>query len=84
MVSDKDISAVLRLLPQDAEYFFCNAPTSRALPASELHAMAAQFGLKGKTYPSVSEAYDAAVSDGVTTFVGGSNFIVCEILSRFS
>ena len=84
MVSDKDISAVLRLLPQDAEYFFCNAPTSRALPASELQAMAAQFGLKGKTYPSVSEAYDAAVSDGVTTFVGGSNFIVCEILSRFS
>ena len=84
MVSDKDISAVLRLLPQDAEYFFCNAPTPRALPASELQAMAAQFGLKGKTYPSVSEAYDAAVSDGVTTFVGGSNFIVCEILSRFS
>ena len=80
MVSDKDIDAVLRLLPTDAEYYFCNAPTARALPAAELQALAARHNLHGKVYASVEEAYTAALSTEVTTFVGGSNFIVCEVL----
>lgn len=83
MVSDKDISAVLNLLPNNARYFFCNAPTARALPAAELQALAAPFGLNGEVFGSVEEAYNAAVSDDVTTFVGGSNFIVCEILKKY-
>lgn len=83
MVSDKDISAVLNLLPKNARYFFCNAPTARALPALELQALASTFDLNGEVYGSVEEAYNAAVSDDVTTFVGGSNFIVCEILKKY-
>lgn len=82
MVRDKDISAVLKLLPTDARYFFCNAPTSRALPAAELQSMSAEYGLKGDVYPSVLDAYHAARNDGGTTFVGGSNFIVCEVLGE--
>lgn len=83
MVRDKDISAVLNLLPKNAKYYFCNAPTTRALPAAELQTMAAEFGLIGEVFDSVEEAYDAAVSDKATTFVGGSNFIVSEVLHRF-
>ena len=82
MVRDKDISAVLALLPKNADYFFCNAPTQRALPASELQEMSAQFGLNGNVYTSILEAYHSAIKEGVTTFVGGSNFIVSEVLAE--
>ena len=83
MVRDKDISSVLSLLPKDARYFFCNAPTPRALPAVELQYIALANGLKGDTFPSVLEAYNAAIEDDGTTFVGGSNFIVSEVLALF-
>lgn len=68
------------------EYYFCNAPTPRALPAAELQQMAIQEGLSGDTYPSAMAAYEAALSNATcndTIFVGGSNFIVCEILALF-
>jgi len=83
MVRDKDISAVLKYLPTQAIYYFCNADTPRALPAFELQQLAEPFGLKGETYPSIVDAYRAALSDADasdTIFVGGSNFIVCEVM----
>ena len=83
MVRDKDISSVLALLPKNAEYFFCNAPTPRALPANELQEMSASFGLKGEVYNSVEEAFNSALSPSVTTFVGGSNFIVSQIIGKY-
>lgn len=83
MVRDKDISSVLKLLPQKAKYYFCNAPTARALPAAELQSMAAEYGLIGDVYPSVEDAFDSAVCESTTTFVGGSNFIVSEVLKKF-
>lgn len=82
MVRDKDISAVLRLLPVNARYFFCNAKTQRSLPAQDLHDMAATFGLNGDVYDSVKEALDDAISEDKTTFIGGSNFIVAEAMSN--
>ena len=74
-------------------YYFCNAPTPRALPAAELARMAQSHGLKGEVYASIDEALDAALShtshvDDVPSdqrpivFVGGSNFIVCEAMRR--
>ena len=83
MVRDKDISSVLALLPKNAEYFFCNAPTTRSLPANELQEMSASFGLKGEVYNSVEEAFNSALSPSVTTFVGGSNFIVSQIIGKY-
>ncbi len=83
MVSDKDIPAVLQHLPKKARYFWCNAPTSRAMPAEELAELADQFELYGEVYPSVEEAFNAAVSPDVTTFVGGSNFVVAEVLKKY-
>jgi len=83
MVKDKEISAVLELMPKRAEYYFCNAHTQRSMPAAELQEMASGYGLKGKTYSSVNEAFDAAKADAIATdiiYVGGSNFVVAEIL----
>jgi len=83
MVRDKDIHAVLKLLPSAATYYFCNAPTPRALPATELSQMCQEFELKGDCFPSAKEAYLAAKASSSkedAIFVGGSNYIVCEIL----
>lgn len=85
MVRDKDISSVLKNLPCDAIYYFCNADTPRALPASELQQMAAPFALQGSVYASIVEAYRTALSEASpadTIFIGGSNFIVCEVLKE--
>ena len=85
MVSDKDIEAVLKQLPAEATYYFCNAPTPRALPAQKLAEMAAAYHLAGKVYNSIDEAIDAALSrlnGRQIAFIGGSNFIVCEAMKR--
>ncbi|MBR2493425.1 MAG: bifunctional folylpolyglutamate synthase/dihydrofolate synthase [Paludibacteraceae bacterium] len=84
MVGDKDITSMLKLLPKDAIYYFCNAQIPRALPAEELKRKASEFGLKGNAYSSVSDALDSAKHDASTNdfiFVGGSNFTVAEIIT---
>ncbi len=82
MVGDKDITSMLKLLPKDASYYFCNASIPRALPAADLKAKAAEFGLQGSAYASVAEALAAAQRDASENdfiFIGGSNFTVAEI-----
>ena len=83
MVNDKDIDHVLQLLPRNAEYYFCKADIPRGLDANILAQKAFDFGLRGKVYDSVRDAYrsaqNAALFDDVV-FVGGSNFIVAEVV----
>ena len=83
MVSDKDVSAVLSLLPSDAVYYFTQADSHRAIPASQFRQMANEAGLHGRAFTSVIEAveqaiYEAAADD--TVFIGGSNYVVGEAL----
>jgi len=83
MVNDKDIDSILKLLPQQAIYYFCKADMPRGLDASALQAKAATFGLSGKTYSSVKKAFNTAKNYADKkdfVFVGGSTFIVAEIL----
>ena len=83
VVNDKDLAAMLSLLPQTAIYYFCKADIPRGLPASELHRDAALIGLQGEVYPSVRTAYDAALhaaGQDDLVFVGGSFFTVAEVL----
>lgn len=83
MVKDKDISTVLSLMPKNAEYLFTNASTQRSLPAAELQRMATEYGLSGNAYPSVKEAFEAAkAASGADDmiYIGGSNFVVAEVL----
>jgi len=87
MVNDKDISAVLALLPKDAIYYFTQANILRALPAIELMQNANDFGLVGNTYQTVTAAIEAVLKDAGKNdfiFIGGSNFIVGEALPVFS
>ena len=83
MVRDKDISKMLALFPTEATYYFAKANIPRGLPADELQAKAAPFGLMGKTYPSVKRALAAAKRRTATNdliYVGGSTFVVAEVI----
>ena len=83
VVNDKDVHAMLSLLPKDAVYYFTNAQIPRALPANELQQLAKTYGLIGQNYPTVQEALQAAKNDASeqdAIFVGGSNFIVAEVV----
>ena len=83
MVSDKDQSEVLALLPTNAYYYFTKANIPRATEPEELAAKAAPFGLKGKSYPFVHQALSEALANAGKNdlvFVGGSTYVVAEIL----
>ena len=83
VVNDKDLSRILPLFPKDAAYYFCMPDIPRGLESSVLQKEAAVYGLKGKTYPSVNEALkfatEAANYDDLV-FVGGSTFVVAEVV----
>ena len=83
VVADKNPSAILRLLPTDAVYYFTRANIPRALDEKDLAQKATEFGLKGECYLSVQEAFNAAklnAGKNDLIFVGGSTFVVAEIL----
>jgi dihydrofolate synthase / folylpolyglutamate synthase len=83
VVNDKDIRTMLAMLPEEATYYFCKADIPRGLEAIKLQSEALAFNLKGKIYPSVRQALDAAweaAEDKDMVFIGGSAFTVAEII----
>lgn len=84
MVNDKDIRGVLALLPRDADYYFTKASVKRALPEAELARLANAAGLQGECYHDVPTAVRAAQEKSLPEdfiFVGGSSFIVADLLA---
>lgn len=84
MVSDKDVRKVISLLPQKAKYYFTQAKVKRAMAAEDFAGIAREFGLQGEIYSCVSEAYEAAkdaAQEDDTIFIGGSTFIVADLLT---
>lgn len=84
-VNDKDVSHILEMMPKTAKYYITNAAIERAMPASQLAEIASKCGLIGEQYPSVEEAYNAALAAAQpsdTIFIGGSTFIVADLLSN--
>jgi dihydrofolate synthase/folylpolyglutamate synthase len=82
-VSDKDLSSVLPLFPSDAEYYFTRASVPRAMDEKKLMITGSGYGLIGGCYSSVSEAYTAALSKASRNdliFIGGSTFVVAEVI----
>ena len=84
MVNDKDISGVLSMMPKHATYYFCQASVKRALPHEDIKQKAKAYGLEGNSYPTVAQAYKAALADAQAEdfiYVGGSSFVVADLLS---
>ena len=83
VVSDKDLETILPLFLIDARYYFCQPDIPRAMEVKELKVKSADFNLIGEEFESVNQAYmsakeNASVKDVI--YVGGSTFVVAEIL----
>ena len=81
-VNDKDVTTILKLLPKDYTYYFCQAQIPRALPVQELLEKALQVGLIGTAFDTVPAAIAAAKANAApdeVIFIGGSTFVVAEI-----
>lgn len=88
MVDDKDVVHVLQLLKEKLEnrvkYYWTQPSTKRAIPVEKLSELALKLGLHGETYHSVKEAYNAALKNAEKddfVFVGGSSYVVADLLS---
>ena len=82
MVKDKDIQAVLQLLPKNALYYFTQSHIPRALPVDELAVQAKAIGLNGTSFEDVNIALDTAIKNANQQdliLVIGSVFLVAEV-----
>jgi len=83
VVADKDVSKLLLMLPKKAEYYFCQPAIPRAMDHKELKSRALLSGITGKSFSSVKKALMAARNNAAKNdliFVGGSTFVVAEIM----
>ncbi len=83
LVDDKDPGILLALLPGDARYYFTQASVPRAMDRERLARHALKSGLYGQVFPSPERALEVARSNASPEdmiFVGGSTFVVAEVL----
>jgi dihydrofolate synthase/folylpolyglutamate synthase len=83
VVRDKDLGSILPLFPKKATYYFCRPNIPRGLDQFELQNLCISSGLLGDSYDSVKAAFDSALQNSTNDdliFIGGSNFVVAEVL----
>jgi len=83
VVNDKDLDEILPLFPKKATYYYCKPNIPRGLNAELLYKKGIDFGLIGKVYNSVSNAYHEALKNAHKNdfiYIGGSTFVVAEVL----
>lgn len=79
---DKDLEAILRLLPKKIHYIFTRASVERARCVEDIAAVATTLGLDFECASTVGEAIARARSLALATdtiFIGGSNFVIAEV-----
>lgn len=84
-MADKDLEHILPLLPTHATYYFAQANSPRSLNATTLATMAHSYGLNGKSYSTVVDAYKTAMiraQHNDLVFVGGSMYVLAEFFSH--
>ncbi len=82
-VNDKEVSELLELFPKTAKYYFVKPNVVRGMEVKEVRQMALQNNIAGDTYSTVQQGYQAALeqaSEDDFIFIGGSTFVVAEIL----
>ncbi|MDA7744741.1 bifunctional folylpolyglutamate synthase/dihydrofolate synthase [bacterium] len=84
-VNDKNVRDILELVPNDAKLYLCEPDIPRAMPVSRLVQIATEVDLKFSSHPNVNEATSAARSAAISDdliFVGGSTFVVADLLKQ--
>ena len=96
IMSDKDFDSIAHLLPAEAHYVFTSAPGPRALPAEELArkyeaycsesgASCASYQVEQNPVEAMKMALEAASGmDKPLVYVGGSTYVVSEVIRLFS
>lgn len=87
MVDDKDINSVMYLLPKNAIYYWTQAESKRAIKAERVAEIAIKHDLRGEIFDNVEVAYTKALQDSNQddfVFVGGSSYIVADLLTFLS
>jgi dihydrofolate synthase/folylpolyglutamate synthase len=82
-VKGKDFKKILDLFPKSAEFYFCSPNISRGLDIKELKKYSKVNKLNSTFYNNVKDAYKCALfncNKNDLLFIGGSNFVVAEIL----
>jgi dihydrofolate synthase/folylpolyglutamate synthase len=82
-LKEKDLNTILPLFPVNANYYFTKPNNLRALDENNLKMLAKNFKLIGDCYNNVTDALIAAQKNAKDTdciYIGGSTFIVAEIL----
>lgn len=85
VVKDKDIDAMLALLPKEAKYYFTQSSVLRSLDEKSLQEKAKSFDLIGHSYHNPSLALSAALNESHPEdiiLVCGSAFVVGDILQN--
>ncbi|SDY03085.1 dihydrofolate synthase / folylpolyglutamate synthase [Lutibacter oricola] len=83
VVNDKDLGSVLPLFPKNGTYYFCKPNIPRGLDATILQKESLKFKLIGDCYNSVNEAFESAKKNSLENdliFIGGSTFVVAEVI----
>ena len=86
MVDDKDIDTVMNMLPVNATYYFTQAQSKRAIPASVVEEKGKKYHLEGNSFPHVKDAFHAAIKNANPNdfiFVGGSSYVVADFLATY-
>ena len=84
-VQGKAIEEIFALLPKNATYYLSAPAISRAIPVNKIEPLIEAYRLNAMTYTTVIEAVNAATvaaQEEDVIYVGGSTFVVAEILSE--
>ena len=82
-VNDKSLDDIIELFPVSARYYFCKPDIPRGLDSDKLRRFFSDYNLNGKAYSSVKEAlfYAKSISKhNDLIFIGGSTFVVAEVI----
>ncbi|GAB5539862.1 MAG: folylpolyglutamate synthase/dihydrofolate synthase family protein [Salibacteraceae bacterium] len=82
-VNDKNVSEILNLLPEGAFLYLTQPDIPRAMPIDRLKQLATDADLRFEAFNNVSMAVESAKSKAIADdliFVGGSTFIVADLL----
>ena len=86
-VKGKDIQSIIKLLPNNSQFYFCSPNIERAIKVDYIKEAIKQLDINYNFYSSVFEAFahtqKEAENDDLI-FLGGSTFVVSEILKKIS
>lgn len=81
-VNDKDVSSILKMFPENANYYFCSPNVPRKLDVNELKKFIPN-NLNAQYFDSVDSALQNAKNNAGKDdliYVGGSTFVVAEVV----